>query len=84
MMTQNKDLDYYLALPYPIILIPDEDGYWFAEVPLLKGCITQGFSRSDALEMLDDAKRAWLETALEHGDAIPEPEPDKILKVAYA
>lgn len=71
----TKDLNYYLSLPYPIELIPDEDGYWFARVPLLEGCMTNGESREDALVMLDDAKRLWLETALAVGKTIPEPEP---------
>lgn len=68
-------LTYYLALPYAIELIPDEDGYWFARIPLLEGCMTQGNSREDALWMLDEAKVLWLETALAEGIAIPEPQP---------
>jgi antitoxin HicB len=60
-------------LPYTIELTPDEDGYWFASIPILKGCITQGESREDALQMLDEAKELWLETALEEGMPIPEP-----------
>jgi antitoxin HicB len=71
----TKDLNYYLSLPYPIELIPDEDGYWFARIPLLEGCMTNGNSREEALVMLDDAKQLWLETALELGKSIPEPEP---------
>lgn len=74
MKRMNKTLEYYLSLPYPIELIPDEDGYWFARIPLLEGCMTNGNSREDALLMLDDAKRLWLETAIELGKAIPEPE----------
>jgi antitoxin HicB len=69
----NKTLEYYMSLPYTIELTPDEDGYWFASIPLLKGCITQGESREDALQMLDEAKELWLETALEEGIPIPEP-----------
>lgn len=70
----TKTLDYYLGLPYPIELIPDEDGFWFARIPLLVGCMTNGHSREDALEMLDDAKQLWLQTAIDLGMAIPEPE----------
>ncbi len=70
----TKDLAYYLALPYTIELTPDEEGYWFASIPLLKGCITNGNSREDALVMIDDAKQLWLETALDLGMTIPEPE----------
>ena len=70
----TKNLEYYLSLPYTIELKPDENGYWFAKIPLLKGCITNGETRADALEMLDDAKKLWLETALALGMTIPEPE----------
>jgi len=73
-LRHNCKLEYYLALPYPISLVPDEDGFWFAEIPLLRGCMTQGSSRDEALQMLDEAKRAWLEVSLERGHAIPEPE----------
>lgn len=69
----NKTLEYYLSLPYTIELTPDEDGYWFAEIRLLPGCMTQGRSRVEALEMLDEAKTLWLETAIEEGMTIPEP-----------
>lgn len=69
----NKTLEYYLALPYTIELTPDEDRYWFAQIPLLKGCMTQGDNREEALTMLDEAKVLWLETALEEGIPIPEP-----------
>jgi antitoxin HicB len=72
--TATKTLDYYLSLPYSILLIPDEDGWWFAEVPELKGCMTNGYSREDALVMIDDAKIAWLTSALEDGLPIPEPD----------
>lgn len=69
----NKTLEYYLSLPYTITLIPDPERTWFAEIPLLKGCMTQGDTREDALLMLDEAKALWLETALAEGISIPEP-----------
>jgi antitoxin HicB len=69
----SKSLEYYLSLSYPIELIPDEDGYWFAQIPLLPGCMTQGTSRNEALDMLDEAKALWLETAISEDMEIPEP-----------
>ena len=74
----NKTLDYYMSLPYTIQLTPDVDGYWFAEIPLLDGCMTNGENQADALIIIEDAKRAWLTTALDIGLAIPEPEPEKL------
>lgn len=74
----NKSLEYFLTLPYTIELTPDEDGYWFAKIPLLKGCMTNGASREETLEMIDDAKKLWLETALSLGMPIPEPETETV------
>ena len=75
--TTIKDLEYYMTLPYTIELTPDIDGYWFAQIPILKGCMTNGHSQADALEMVEDAKRAWLTAALQLGVEIPEPETEQ-------
>ena len=69
----SKNLEYYLALPYLIELIPDEDGFWFVRIPLLPGCMTQSAFREEALEMIDVAKHLWLETAIDEHIEIPEP-----------
>jgi hypothetical protein len=41
----TKTLEHYLSLPYRIELIPDEDSFWFAQIPELPSCMTQGASR---------------------------------------
>jgi len=72
MMTPT--LDHYLALPYTIEVIPDtEVGGWFVRIKELRGCMTQADNWDDVLPLIDEAKRLWLETALAHGDPIPEP-----------
>jgi len=70
----TKDIDYYMSLPYTIELTPDEDGWWFAQIPLLKGCMTNGDGILDTMEMIEDAKRAWITVALEREMEIPEPD----------
>jgi predicted RNase H-like HicB family nuclease len=42
----------------------DETG-WFAKVPELPGCMTQGDTISELLWMLDDAIHGWTEVTLE-------------------
>lgn len=69
----NKDLQYYLSLPYRIVLHPADEGGFVAEIQELPGCLTQGESVQEAMEMIEDAKRAWLEVALEDGIEISEP-----------
>lgn len=73
----EKNLDYYMGLPYTVTLKPYSDGGFFAKVEELPGCMTEGDSREETLEMIEDAKRAWLTTALEDGVTIPEPESEE-------
>ncbi|MBS3976754.1 MAG: toxin-antitoxin system HicB family antitoxin [Syntrophomonadaceae bacterium] len=68
-----KNLEYYLQLPYRIVLYPSGQGEYAAEVPELPGCISQGQSVAEVYKMIEDAKICWLETALEDGIEIPEP-----------
>ncbi|MBC7811497.1 MAG: type II toxin-antitoxin system HicB family antitoxin [Burkholderiales bacterium] len=70
----NKTLEYYLALPYTMEIIPDEDdGGYVVRIRELPGCITQADSWEQLQIMIEDAKQLWLESALEHRDPIPEP-----------
>lgn len=68
----DKDIKYYMALPYQEILEPDENGY-SAYIPLLKGCAGQGPTKAEALKALETKKKEWLEKRLEKDDEIPEP-----------
>ena len=73
-------LNYYMSLPYKIELIPDVDeGGFGVSIPDLPGCISIGATIDDAINNINDAKRAWIEAALEDGITIPEPQPDKDL-----
>ena len=70
----NKTLEYYLALPYTIEVIPDTDeGGYVARVKELPGCMTQAESWDELDEMIREAKEGWLEVALEYNHPIPEP-----------
>jgi predicted RNase H-like HicB family nuclease len=39
----------------------DEAGYFSAEVPALPGCFSQGRSREEAIENIQEAIAGWLE-----------------------
>lgn len=69
----NKNIKYYLELPYRVVLYPAEEGGYVAEIPNLPGCISQGETMEEALLMIQDAKNVWIESALEDGMEIPEP-----------
>lgn len=68
----KKPLDFYTNQKYAVTLIPGGDG-WFAEIPDLPGCMTEGDTPEEVLEMIEDARLAWIETAYGDGDDIPLP-----------
>jgi len=73
----NKTLEYYMGLPYTIELWRAAEGGWVIEVKELPGCVSQGETAEEALAMIQEAMEAWLDIALEMGDAIPEPRPEE-------
>lgn len=54
-----------------VILLPGEDGYWVAECPSLPGCISQGKTKSEAIENIKEAIEGWIESMNAHGQPIP-------------
>ena len=69
-----KTIDEYMAIPYKIEIVPDADeGGFVARLPELPGCVTVGETVGDALANIEDAKRAWIEAAVEDGQNIPKP-----------
>lgn len=58
-----------------MVLTPDvEDGGYVASFPDLPGCITCVDTKEKAIANAKDAKRAWIEAALESNVEIHEPE----------
>ncbi len=54
-----------------VFLHRDESGWWIAEVPSLPGCNTQGETREDALDNIDEAIELYLEYIAEKGEENP-------------
>lgn len=73
-MNGEKDLDYYMYLPYQEHIVAAKEGGYVGYIPDLKGCITQDETRAEILDMLEAAKKCWLEAALAEGFDIPEPQ----------
>ncbi|MFA5937555.1 MAG: type II toxin-antitoxin system HicB family antitoxin [Candidatus Paceibacterota bacterium] len=68
----KKPLDYYMRLQYHIEYEHDDEGR-FVKVKELPGCMSQGDTKEEATENIQDALRGWLEVAYETGMEIPEP-----------
>lgn len=69
-----KTIEHYLHLPYRLEIVPDPaEGGYAARWPELPGCVTCGDTIGEAVQNAMQAKRAWLEAALEEGIDIAEP-----------
>lgn len=71
-------------MKYRVLLQPDEDGQFVAEVPALPGCISQGKSREEALRNVKEAITLYLESLQAHGDAVPPPIQEEIVEIESA
>ncbi len=55
-----------------VILYPGEDGYIVTECPSLPGCISQGKTRTQAVENIREAISLYIKTLVEDGELVPE------------
>ena len=54
-----------------VLLHPAEEGGFWAEVPALPGCVSEGDSRDEALANIREAAEGWLEVSAEQVGADP-------------
>ena len=70
-----KTLNDYMAMSYRMEIVEDKDeGGFVVSYPDLPGCITCGETVEGAVANALDAKKAWIEAALEDGVEIHEPD----------
>jgi antitoxin HicB len=73
---EQKDIEYYMQLPYSILLHQIEDEgkeYWIAEIPELPGCKSHGLTVEKAVKSVEEAKKDWILDSLEEGEDVPTP-----------
>lgn len=72
---KKKTINDYRKMPYRMEVIEDTDeGGFVVPYPDLPGCITCGETVESAVANALDAKKAWIEAALEEGTPIYEPD----------
>ena len=70
-----KTLNDYFTMNYRMEIVEDKDeGGFVVSFPELPGCITCGETVESAVANALDAKKAWLEAAMEDGIEIHEPD----------
>lgn len=64
---------------YPMIIKPQDDGYYLAESPDLKGVVVGGDNLPELIQAASDGCAMWLTDAEDNAEAIPVPsEPAQI------
>lgn len=66
---------------YRVLIEQDEDGVYVAEVPALPGCISQGQTRSEALDNIKEAIAGYVESLQAHGDPVPPSITEEVVEV---
>ncbi len=70
-----KSLNEYMKLPYRMEIVEDiDEGGYVVSFPELPGCLSSGEIIESAVANAQDAKKAWLEAAIEDGIQIQEPD----------
>ncbi len=69
-------------MKFRVMIQRDEDGFYVTEVPALPGCVSQGTTRSEALNNVREAIALYLESLKEHGDPIPPPIDEEVIEVS--
>lgn len=68
-------------MKFRVLIEPDEDGVFVAQVPSLPGCVSQGHTRAAALANVREAISLYLESIEAHGDPVPPPITEEIVEV---
>jgi antitoxin HicB len=62
-----KETRYHLN----VVLRPEPEGGFTAQVPALPGCVTYGRTLAEAKEMAKDAASGYIESLRKHGEPVP-------------
>ena len=68
-------------MKYRVLIEQDEDGIFIAECPSSPGCISQGKTRKEALDNIQDAIKGYLESLKKHNEPIPPSIDEEIVEV---
>jgi predicted RNase H-like HicB family nuclease len=68
-------------MKYRVLIEPDEDGVFVAEVPALPGCVSQGETREQAVENIKEAIALYLESLAAHDEPVPPPITEELVEV---
>ncbi len=60
-----------MNIKFRVQIEQDEDGMFVATCPTLPGCVSEGKTRKEALENIQDAIKGYLASLQKHGEPVP-------------
>ena len=66
---------------FRIVIEQDEDGIFVARCPALPGCISQGKTRAEARQNIEDAMVGYIASLKKHKEPIPSSIEEEIVEV---
>lgn len=60
------------TLTYTVVIEPAQEGGFTISCPTLPGCVSEGETREEALDMIRDAIECYLASLEKHGEPVPE------------
>jgi antitoxin HicB len=70
------------TMRFRIMIEQDEDGVFVAECPTLPGCISQGKTRQEAIQNIQDAMQGYVASLQKHHEPIPPAITEEFVEVA--
>jgi len=69
-------------MKYRVIIEKDEDGIYVVQAPSLPGCISQGKTRTEAINNIKEAIELYIESLAAHDEPVPPPITEEIIEVS--
>jgi len=69
-------------MKYRVYLEQDEDGIFVATCPALPGCVSQGRTRTEAMDHIREAIEGYLQSLRKHGEPVPPSISEEVIEVA--
>lgn len=71
----------FAVIKHRVLIEQDEDGMFVISCPSLPGCVSQGKTREDAVQNIQDAIQGYLRSLEKHSEPIPPPIEEEIVEV---
>ncbi len=69
------------VLKYTVFFEPAEEGGYVVHVPALPGCVTEGNTLEEAMEMVKDAISGYIASLKKHHEYIPEEQGPSLMSI---